>query len=108
MPIPLELDTDITYTEFQDSCDTYVSRFEGMLTGLQLGRKINEEEYDQFIPQFVKDRLFNSVARLIKFDQLPEQLDEYLQLVGYEVVPIEIGKTQADARIHDIQGSRQS
>ena len=108
LPIPLELDTDITYTEFQDSCDTYVSRFEGMLTGLQLGRKINEEEYDQFIPQFVKDRLFNSVARLIKFDQLPEQLDEYLQLVGYEVVPIEIGKTQADARIHDIQGSRQA
>ena len=28
--------------------------------------------------------------------------------MSYEVIPIEIGKTKADARIHDIQGSRQT
>ena len=106
--VETDVNTDATYNEFQNECTAYVSRYEGFLIGLQLGCEIDEKEYDQFIPQFVKDRLFNSVARLIKFDQLPEQLDEYLRLVGYEVVPIEIGKTQADARIHDIQSSRQT
>lgn len=108
LPTPLELDTDITYTEFQKSCNTYVSRFEGILAGLQLGREINDTEYNQFIPQFIKDRLFNGVVRFIPFDNIPEQLNDFLQFVGYEVVPIELGKTQADARIHDIQSSRQA
>ena len=108
LPTPLELDTDITYTEFQKSCNAYVSHFEGMLTGLQLGRKINDTEYNQFIPQFIKDRLFNGVARFIPFDNIPEQLNDFIQFVGYEVVPIEIGKTQADARTHEIQGSQQT
>ena len=31
-----------------------------------------------------------------------------MQLVGYEVVPIEIGKTRADARMHEVQDSRQT
>ena len=108
LPTPLELDTNVAYNEFQDSCNTYVSRFEGMLTGLQLARKIDDTEYNQFIPQFIKDRLFNGVARFIPFDDISQQLDEYLQLVGYKVVPIEIGKTQADARLHEIQSSRQA
>lgn len=95
-------------TEFQNECTAYVSRYEGLLTGLQLACKVDEEEYNRFIPQFVKDRLFNSIAKFVKFDQLPEQLDGYLQLVGYQIVPIEIGKTQADARLHDIQGSQQT
>ena len=106
--VETDVNTDVMYNEFQNECTACVTRYEGFLIGLQLGCTIDEKEYDQFIPQFVKDRLFNSAARFIKFDQLPEQLDEYLQLVGYEVVPIEIGKTQADARIHDIQGSRQT
>ena len=104
--VETDVNTNAMYNEFQNKCTAYVSRYEGLLIGLQLGCKIDEKEYDQFIPQFVKDRLFNSVARFIKFDQLPEQLDEYLQLVGYKVVSTEIGKTQADARIHDIQSSQ--
>jgi len=112
VPEPPELETDANtdaaYSEFQNECTAYVSRYEGFLIGYQLGCTINETEYNQFIPQFIKDRLFNSIARFIKFDQVPDQLDEYLQLVGYEVVPIEIGKTQADARVHDIQSSQQT
>ncbi|MCY3743004.1 MAG: hypothetical protein OXH00_18465 [Candidatus Poribacteria bacterium] len=112
VPEPPELETDVNtdaaYNEFQNKCIAYVSRYEGLLIGLQLGCEIEAKEYDQFIPHFVKDRLFNSVARFVKSAQLPEQLDEYLRLVGYEVVPIEIGKTQADARIHEIQSSQQT
>ena len=112
LPEPPDPDTDVStdavYNEFKNKCTAYVSRFEGMLIGYQLGCKIDETEYNQFIPQFIKDKLFNGVARFIKFEQLPEQVDGFLQIVGYEVVPIEIGKTQADARMHDIQASRQT
>ena len=33
-------------------------------------------------------------------------LPNILQIMGLELVPIEIGQTNADARIHDIQGTR--
>ena len=113
-PLPISLDmeadviTDVKHNEIQNKCNAYISRFEGMLLGYQLGCTIDEAEYNQFIPQFIKDRLFNGVVRFVQFDQLPEQLDRFLQFVGYEVVPIEIGKTKADARMHDIQGSKQT
>ena len=112
LPEPLNPDTDVStdaaYNEFKNKCTAYVAWYEGLLVGYQVGRQIAETEYNQFIPQFIKDRLFNGVARFIKFEQLPEQLDDFLQIVGYEVVPIKIDKTQADARLHDIQASRQT
>ena len=112
LPEPLNPDTNVStetaYNEFKNICTAYVAHYEGLLVGYQLGRQMAETEYNQFIPQFVKDRLFNGVARFIKFEQLPERLNQYLQLVGYEVIPIGIGKTQADARLHDIQASRQT
>ena len=112
LPEPLNPDTDVStdaaYNEFKNKCTAYVAWYEGLLVGYQLGRQTAETEYNQFIPQFIKDRLFNGVARFIKFEQLPEQLDELLQFVGYEVVPIEIGETKVDARLHDIQASQQT
>ena len=80
----------------------------GCCLGYEQGREVDLAAYDEFILQFIKDRLFNGVARFVPFDQLPEQLDRFLQFVGYEVVPIEIGKTKVDARMHEIQGSRQT
>ena len=41
-------------------------------------------------------------------NKLHKKLDKFLDLVGYEIVPIEIGKTKADARVHELQGSRQT
>ena len=112
LSIPHDLETDISpdveYNDIQNECNAYVWRFKDRILGYQLGCTINEAEYNQFIPQFIRDRLFNSVASFFSFDKLPKQLDEFLQFVGYEVVPIEIGKTKADARVHEIQGSRQT
>ena len=112
LPEPLKPDTDVStdaeYKEFKNKCTAYVSHSEGLLVDYQLGRQIAETEYNQFLPQFIKDRLFNGVARFLSFEEFPEHLDQYLQLVGYEVVPIEIGETKADACLHDIQASRQT
>lgn len=114
-PIPksLELETDINtdteLNEIREKCEHYITWFEGRLFGYEERGEINNlEKYDRFIPQFIKDRLFNGIARFVPFDQLPERLDKFLQLVGYEIVPIEIGKTKVDARVHDIQGSQQT
>ena len=113
-PVPnlLNLETDIsTDTELnhiRNQCALYMARFEGRLFDHEERCKIDDlAEYNKFIPQFIKDRLFNGVARFVQFDRLSEQLDKFLQLVGYKVVSIEIGKTKADARVHEIQGSRQ-
>ena len=113
VPKPLELETDINtkaeLNKIWNKCNLHVARFEGRLFGYEERCEIdNLEEYNRFIPKFIKDRLFNGVARFIISEQFPEQLKRYLQLVGYEVVPIEIGKTQADARVHDIQGSQRT
>ena len=111
-PEPLDADTDVStdaaYSEFKSRCAAYVAWYEGVLVGYQLGCQMAETEYNQFILQFIEDTLFNGVARFIQFEQLSKKLDELLQFVGYEVVPIEIGRTKADARLHDIQSSRQT
>ena len=103
-----EVSTDVAYNEFKNKCAAYVSRYKRFVIDYQLGRQIDETEYNQFIPQFIKDRLFNGIARFHSVEQFPDRLDQCLQLVGYEVVPIEIGETLADARLHDIQASQQT
>ena len=112
LPEPLKPDTDVStdaeYNEFKNKWSAYVSRYEELLVDYQLERQTAETDYNQFIPRFIKDKLFNGVARFIKFEQLSEQVDGFLEIVGYKVVPIEIGKTQADARLHDIQSSQQT
>ena len=111
-PQSLDLDTHIsTDTELHDirnQCLVYIAQFEGILWGYELGHKVDEASHAQFIPQFIKDQLFNNVARSIRFDQPPGQLDKFLQLVDYEIVSIEVGKTIVNAREHDIQDSQQT
>ena len=109
LELETDIDTDTELNEIREKCEHYITWFEGRLFGYEERGEINNlEKYDRFIPQFIKDRLFNGIARFVPFDQLPERLDKFLQLVGYEIVPIEIGKTKVDARVHDIQGSQQT
>ena len=114
-PVPnqLELETDINtdtgLNEIRNKCNLHVVRFKDRLFYYEERCEIDDlEQYNQFIPQFIKDRLFNGVARFLSVEQFPEHLYQCLQLVGYEVVPIQIGETPADARLHDIQASRQT
>ena len=103
-----DLSTDVsTHTELdriRNECYDYLTNFEGILRSYEL-----ECEVDPSIcEQFVKNRLFNNLTRYIISDVLPEKLDKYLQLVDLEIVPIKIGVTQADSRIHDIQDSKKT
>ena len=100
--------TEFELNDIRNVCTVYVAQFQGMLIGYELGREVDIAAYNTFLPQFVTDRLFNGVARCIPFEALPERMDKFLHLVGYEVVPIEVGHTKADSRVHEIQGSRQT
>ena len=100
--------TELELNDIRNACTVYVAQFQGMLIGYELGREVDIAEYNTFLPQFITDRLFNGVARCIPFEALPERMDKFLHLVGYEVVPIEVGYTKADSRVHEIQGSRQT
>ena len=109
-PLSVEIEriTDAELENVRRDCALYEARFEGMLIGYELGREVNIAEYNVFLPQFIADRLFNGVARCIPFEHLSERLDKFLRSVGYEIVPIEVGCTKADSRVHEIQNSRQT
>ncbi len=57
---------------------------------------------DGFSPYRAHSSEEAEVAHSFYKDHLPN----ILQIAGLELVPIEIGQTEADARIHDIQGTR--
>lgn len=103
-----DISTDIELNEIRNQCIDYIARFEGMLFGYELRCQIDEAKYEQFISQFIKDRFLNKVTGFISADSLPEKMDPFLQLLDWEIIPIEIGKTKADARVHDVQGSQQT
>ena len=111
-PPPLSVDieriTDAELENVRRDCARYEARFEGMLIGYEQGREVDVAEYNAFLPQFIADRLFNGVARCIPGEHLSERLDKFLRSVGYKIVPIEVGHTKADSRVHEIQNSRQT
>ena len=106
LDLETDISTDIELNEIRNQCIDYIARFKGMLSGYELRSQINEAKYEQFISQFIKDRLLNKVTRFIPTDSLPEKMDPFLQLLDWEIVPVKVGKTKADARVHDIQGSQ--
>ena len=105
---PITLQTNMELGDLRDQSITYPAHLEGVLIGYELGRKVDEIGSDQFIPQFIKNQLFNNVANHIPHDQLQEQLDRFLKLANYEVIPVEVGTTEVDSRFHEIQGSKQT
>ena len=111
-PPPISVETapktEFELNDIRNACTVYVAQFQGMLIGYEQGREVDVAEYNTFLPQFITDRLFNGVARCIPFEALPERMDKFLHLVGHEVVPIEVGHTKADSRVHEIQASRQT
>lgn len=111
-PLPLDVETDAStgdeLNHLRNECIAYAARFEGVLSNYELGYQVDEEEYNQFIPQFIRYRLFNEVADFVPFKGLPEKMERFLRFLGYEVIPVEIGVTKANSHVHDIRESRQT
>ena len=101
---PTDVSTDTEVNRIRNKCDNYVVKFEGTLRSYELEREVNTSICEQFI----KNKLFNNLARFMPSDALSKKLDKFLQLVDLEIVPIKIGETQADSRVHHIQESKQT
>ena len=108
LEIETSANTDLELNSIHNQCAVHIAHFEGVLSGYELGHKVNETEYNQFIPQFIRYGLFNEVSEFISFEHLPEKMDKFLKFLDYEVVPIEIGKTKANPRMHEIRESQQT
>lgn len=100
--------TETDFHELKILCHSHVAHFEGVLYGYEMQCPLERENYEGYISQFMKDRLFNGVAKYLDTEHPPEQLRMFLSVAGYEIIPLEIGKTVADAHYHDIQKSRQT
>lgn len=104
LDMPTDVSTDKEVTRIRNRCDGYVVEFENILRKYEL-----ELEIDTSICElFIKNQLFNNLARFMSSERLSEKLDKFLQLVNWGIIPIEIGLTEADSRVHDIQGSQQT
>ena len=104
LDLPTDVSTDTEVTRIRNECADYVVKYEEIIRSYELEREVDTSICEQFI----KNQLFNNLARFMSSDALSEKLDKFLQLVDLEIVPIKIGETQADSRLHDIQGSKQT
>ena len=104
LDLPTDVSTDTEVNRIRNECANYVAKFESILRNYELDREVNISICEQFI----KNQLFNNLARFMPPDTLSKKLDKFLQLVDLEIIPIEIGKTEADSRLHDIQESQQT
>ena len=104
LALPTDVSTDTEVTRIRNECTDYIGKYEKILRSYELEREVDTS----ICKQFIKNHLFNNLARFIPSDALSEKLDKFLQLVDLEIVPIEIGKTEADSRVHEIQDSKQT
>ena len=105
LDLPTDVNTDTDLDRVRNACADYVVEFEGVLRNYELGCEVDNPLVCE---QFVRNQIFNNLARYMPSDSLSEKLNEFLQLVNWEIIPIEIGLTEADSRVHEIQESRQT
>ena len=107
-PSQNQINTRITHS-VQQECQKLVDEFKKELrtceqkSATQLDNTANVNDS---LRKFVLDHLFEGVAKLFPHDDFPPNFITTLNLVGLEVIPIEIGETKADPRLHDIQGTK--
>ena len=104
LDLPTDVSTDTEGTRIRNECADYIDKYEKILRKYELEREVDTSICEQFI----KNHLFNKLAQYMLSDTLSEKLDKFLQLIDLEIVTIEIGETEADSRVHDIQGSKQT
>jgi len=107
-PTKSQIETRITHS-LQQECQKLVEEFKKELEACEqksAKQLDNTPNVNESLRKFVLDHLFEGVAKLFPHGVLPQHFITTLNLVGLEVIPIEIGKTKADPRLHEIQGTK--
>jgi molecular chaperone GrpE (heat shock protein) len=64
--------------------------------------------FKKFLVEFVRDKLFPNVAEFISLNMVQSRLNWFLDLVDYELMPIEPGKTKFSPEYHELKEKRSS
>ena len=102
--------TDKDLMVIQEDCDKYLQRFSKKLAALEQkhAEKVKVSAFKKFLVEFVRDKLFPNVAEFISLNMVQSRLNWFLDLVDYELMPIEPGKTKFSPEYHELKEKRSS
>lgn len=97
--------TDKDLMDIQKECDKYLQRFSKKLAVLEQkhAEKVKVPAFKRFLVDFVKDKLFPSVVEFSSLNMVQSRLNWFLDLVDYELMPIEPGKTKFSPEFHELK-----
>ncbi len=100
--------TDQDLMNIQEDCDSYLRRFSEKLAILeqQHAEKVRIPVFKKFLLEFVRDRLFFEVAKYSDLPTVQSRLNWFLDLIDYEIIPIEPGKTKVSPEHHNVKEKR--
>ncbi|MDE0313434.1 MAG: hypothetical protein OXM61_00900 [Candidatus Poribacteria bacterium] len=102
--------TDNDLMEIQKDCDTYLQRFSEKLAELEQKHadKVKIAAFKKYLVEFVRDKLFPNVAEFSSSNSVQSRLNWFLDLVDFELMPIEPGKTKFSDEFHELKEKRSS
>lgn len=97
--------SDQDLERIQKDCDSYLQRFSEKLSTLEQkhAEKVRVPAFKKFLLEFVRDRLFPSVAEFSNLKSVQSRLSWFLDLVDYELMPIELGLTKFSPELHELK-----
>ena len=97
--------SDQDLENIQNDCDNYIKRFTEKLSALEQNHaeKVRVPAFKKFLLEFVRDKLFPSVAEFSKLKSVQTRLNWFLDLVDYELIPIEPGVTKFSPERHEVK-----
>ena len=102
--------TDKDLMDIQKDCDTYLQRFSEKLAALEQkhAEKVKIPAFKKFLVEFIRDKVFPNVAEFSSLNMVQSRLNWFLDLVDYELMPIEPGKTKFSPQYHELKEKRSS
>ena len=102
--------TEQDLVHIQKECDSYLARFSDKLATLEQkhAEKVRVSVFKKFLLEFVRDRLFPDVAEFSSLKSVQSRLNWFLDLIDYELMPIEPGKTKFSPEFHEVKEKRSS
>ncbi len=94
----------------QKDCDVYLERFSEKLAVLEQNHaeKVRVPAFKKFLLEFVRDKLFPKAAEFSSMKSVQKRLNWFLNLVDFELIPIEPGKTKFSSEHHEVKEKRSS
>jgi molecular chaperone GrpE (heat shock protein) len=102
--------TDNDLMTIQKDCDIYLQRFSEKLAELEQKHadKVKIPAFKKYLVEFVRDKLFADVAEFSSLNSVQSRLNWFLELVDFELMPIEPGKTKFSPEFHELREKRSS